>query len=281
MSRESYSTSRLKVQSSGDYSASASRKLPSGHATAGLGLLVTLLVPVWTSNAELFLFLNTLHSPWTDQIWLGLTTLGDGLLLVIILGAFLFVNPRVTVFGLTLLLCASITINLTKILFPTMRPAGILESIHVIGPLLRSGSFPSGHTASVMVAALTVAHFVRSPSAGSIAIGVGVLTSLSRIFVGAHFPRDVIGGMIYALVLFIAFRELVFPKYAHRIPEQPDFSSRIFLAGFVLEVALVIFGMTYYAFRYAESTFVAIAVGLTLLLFIISSWRSRWTRSYS
>jgi membrane-associated phospholipid phosphatase len=255
---------------------------PSGiGASVALCCLTALLVPVWIYNTPLFLCLNGLHSPWTDPVWLGLTTLGDGLILVIIVGAFLVVNPRVTVFGSILLLCSSFSINLVKVVFPTLRPAALLESVHIIGPLLRSGSFPSGHTASSMVAALVVAHFSRSPTVGACAITIGTLTSLSRIFVGAHFPRDVVGGMICALVLFIVFRKFVFPVYEDRIPERPDFSDRLLLAGLAVECVLVLFSMTYYAFHHAESPPVAAGAGLVLLCFVVSGWRWRWTPSSS
>ncbi len=259
-----------------------SARRPSGiGASVTLCCLIALLVPVWIYNTPLFLGLNGLHSPWTDPLWLGLTTVGDGLLLATILGAFLTINPRVTVLGLALVLCASVTINLIKAAFPTLRPVSVLESVHIIGPLLRSGSFPSGHTASSMAAALAVAHFVRSPIVGTAAIGLGILTSLSRIFVGVHFPRDVVGGMICALALFIAFRKFVFPAYENSIPERPDFSSRLLLAGLVLECVLVLFSMTYYAFHHAESPPVAVGLGSLLLCFVVSRWRFRWTPSSS
>lgn len=255
---------------------------PSGiGASIALCCLAILLVPVWIYDTPLFLGLNDLYSPWTDPIWLGLTTVGDGLILVIIVGAFLVVNPRVTVFGSVLLLCASFSINLVKVVFPTLRPAALLESVHVIGPLLRSGSFPSGHTASSLVAALVVAHFSRSPIVGACAIVIGTLTSFSRIFVGAHFPRDVVGGAICALILFIGFRKFVLPAYEDRIPERPDFTDGWLLAGLVLECALILFSITYYAFHHAESPPVAVGVGLVLLCFVISRWRRRWTPSSS
>lgn len=255
---------------------------PSGiGAYVALCCLIALLIPVRIYDGELFLRLNGLHSPWTDPVWLGLTTVGDGLILACIVGAFLVVNPRVTVFGAALLLCASFTINLVKAVVPTMRPAAVLDSVHVIGPLLRSGAFPSGHTASSMVAALVIAHFARSPVVGSCAIGIGILTSLSRIFVGAHFPGDVIGGMICALMLFIAFRQIVIPKFEDRIPDRPDFSHKLFRSGLLLEVALVAFGMTYYAFHHAESPPVAVGIGAVLLVFIAFQSRYRWTRSSS
>lgn len=250
---------------------------------AGVALccLVALLLPVRAYNTELFEVLNGLHSPWTDPVWLGLTTVGDGLMLGIILGAFLVVNPRVTVLGLVLVLAASFTINLIKAIFPTMRPAAVLDSVHVIGPLLRSGAFPSGHTASSMAAALGVAHFQRSPIAGAVAIVLAVLTSLSRIFVGAHFPTDVIGGMICSLALFIAFRRFVFPSYENRIPAVPDFSSRLPQAALALEVALAVFVVTYYAFHHAESPPTAVGVGAGLLFFVALRCRYLWTRSSS
>ena len=105
-----------------------------------IALLCGLLVPVHMHNVPLFKALNGAHSPISDIFWLSMTTLGDGLILGVILGAFLVVNPRITVLGLTLVITSSLVMHGVKLAFPTLRPAALLDNVHVLGPLLRSGS---------------------------------------------------------------------------------------------------------------------------------------------
>ncbi|MEJ5357813.1 MAG: phosphatase PAP2 family protein [Desulfobacterales bacterium] len=59
-------------------------------------------------------------------------------------------------------------------------------------------SFPSGHTAAAFVMAALLGRFcpVLAPAAGLWAAAVG----LSRVYLGVHFPSDVVGGMILGSV---------------------------------------------------------------------------------
>ena len=100
---------------------------------------------------------NGWHSSLADRIWLILTAMGDGLVLGIVVGAFIVKNPRVVAMGIPLLLITSLTVNIIKAVFPSLRPVEMLDAVHVVGPLLRSGSFPSGHAAAAMAAGLSIA----------------------------------------------------------------------------------------------------------------------------
>jgi len=183
-----------------------------------LGLLIAASLPVARYNRPIFSAVNGLHSPWTDQGWLALTTLGDGFILALILGAFLLINPRVTVLGLALMLASSACVHVVKWALPVPRPVEALEWVHVVGPILRHGSFPSGHSASAFAAAMAIAHYWRS-SMGTALVLVGAsLISVSRIFVGAHFPLDVLAGTIFSLTVFLIAIVTVWPWCEERIP---------------------------------------------------------------
>lgn len=235
---------------------------------SALVFLSVALIPVWIFNKPLFSLLNGWNSPHTDPIWLSLTTFGDGLILAIVLGSFLLVNPRVTVMGLVLLLFASLLVNTIKHLFPTLRPVSIMESVHLLGPLLRSGSFPSGHAASAIAATLSIAYFTKSRVWGSCVIAIGVLISLSRIFVGAHFPRDVIGGMICAVALFAIYTSFVWTALEPSIPDRPDFARPSFRILFYVEVAATTYALFIHAPFYAEWSVAAWAASGAVAIFL-------------
>lgn len=58
----------------------------------------------------------------------------------------------------------------------------------------KGGSCPSNHAASAMVISMAIFHI--NSVAGMIAMFVAVLTGLSRVFVGIHYPYDVLIGFV-------------------------------------------------------------------------------------
>ncbi len=242
---------------------------------AALVLLVLLAVPTSLYNQALFRLLNQSHLPLTDLIWLSFTTLGDGLVLGLFAGAFLLKNPRITVLGVILLVGGSAVVHIIKPLVHAARPAAVLETVHVVGPLLRSGSFPSGHAAAAVAFALAVAHYSRSWIGAAVAILFATLVGLSRIFVGAHLPLDVLGGSICALAVFLMVNRFVLPGVERRIPDRPNFSSPRFRLFLALEAALALFTIVVHGQRFAEFPIVAELAGAAVLLVVAYSWGSR------
>jgi membrane-associated phospholipid phosphatase len=234
---------------------------------SALVILSGLLPAAHLYNAPLFRFINGANSPLTDHFWLGITTLGDGLAVCVILGAFLVVNPRVTVVGLVTLALCTPAMHLLKWLFSTPRPVMLIEDAHIIGPLLRSGSFPSGHTSTVVAAAVVVAYYSRSRVVAGMALAWACLVGFSRIFVGAHFPRDVIGGAILALLSFLLVQRYAARMIESRTPEEPFFAGRRFTAMFAIACGADLVLVFVHAPRFAESPTVAASVGLAVLAF--------------
>ncbi|HMK36194.1 MAG TPA: phosphatase PAP2 family protein [Desulfomonilaceae bacterium] len=242
-------------------------------APIALILLTAALIPVRTNNVFLFSLINGYHAPLTDELWLCFTTLGDGLLLGVLLGAFLIVNPRVTVLGIALLVLSSALVHVLKGMLPLPRPVVVLSTVHVVGPLLKSGSFPSGHAAAAMSAGLAIAHFSPSRKAAAVALGMAVLVSLSRVFVAAHFPMDVLGGVICSVLLYVLIGNALWPRIEKFIPDRPRFWSTSFRIALGAEFAAVLFAVTVYAARFAESPPFAVTLGIGILLFLLFGLR--------
>ncbi len=72
------------------------------------------------------------------------------------------------------------------------------DTVTILGDPETSGAFPSGHAAfAVLVAASLMPGASR---ATQLALGVGaILVCLSRVWVGAHFPADVVGGALISI----------------------------------------------------------------------------------
>lgn len=67
-------------------------------------------------------------------------------------------------------------------------------------------SFPSKHASSAMIIALAI--FWINPIVGMVMILLALLTAVSRVFTGVHFPFDILAGIGIALIgglLFLWF----------------------------------------------------------------------------
>ncbi|OGO32606.1 MAG: hypothetical protein A2Z29_05020 [Chloroflexi bacterium RBG_16_56_11] len=85
------------------------------------------------------------------------------------------------------------------------RPFNVLpaDSINLLFYQPTDSSFPS-NLASV-VFAIAVPVFIKSRKAGAVLLGLAVLSSFGRIYIGIHYPLDVLGGAaLGALAGFIA-----------------------------------------------------------------------------
>jgi undecaprenyl-diphosphatase len=86
-------------------------------------------------------------------------------------------------------------------------------------PAHQGKSFPSSHTVNLFAAAMVIAHFHRGW--GAVAFALASLIGYSRIYVGAHWPSDVIpsigiGLLVGAAAVWIVRRGLA--RWASRRP---------------------------------------------------------------
>ncbi len=239
-------------------------------------------LPIEVFDPELFRSLNGAHSPASDALWLGITVIGDGLVLGILLGACLIWNPRVTALGLTLLILSSLFVHVCKAAFPSLRPPELLDSVHVVGPVLRSGSFPSGHAAAGMATALAIAHYLPTGILSVAVLTGGALIGISRVFVGVHFPGDVIAGIIISLTTYALLRATALSRIETLVPDSPIFSSSRFMAFYWLELTVAAYVVIFYAARFEWLSLPVRIIGcLICALLIVKRFRARRSFSYA
>ncbi len=148
-----------------------------------------------------------------DPIVVFISSLGNAGWFWLVLLAVLLCIPRYRRAGMTGLFAVLIGFLITNVLLKNMvariRPYEIVEGLTFLGTQPHDFSFPSGHSTCSMAAAAVL--FARLPKkAGIPLLLLGVLICLSRLYVGVHYPTDVLAGT--AIGLFGAFAALSLTK---------------------------------------------------------------------
>jgi membrane-associated phospholipid phosphatase len=162
-------------------------------------LLVAALLPLvaWQGNVPLFLALNQAAARLPDVLWSDITVLGDTLVAFCVLLLFVRRRPELAMAVLLAALPATLLSHGIKDLADARRPFAMLgDAVHVVGPYLKSGSFPSGHTTTAFVLASVLTLGLRAPLHVAGVVLLASLAGISRVAVGAHWPADVLGGML-------------------------------------------------------------------------------------
>lgn len=161
-----------------------------------VALLLLLRVELAGLDESLFHFFNGLPDLTGPRLWANLTILGDGLVCAVLFLPWIRSHPERVWGGILGALTMFLILRLFKGTWSLPRPLAVLppETLHVIGPGHRRGSFPSGHTATAFLFVGIWALSVRS-RIGSLAILLpGILVGISRMAVGVHWPSDVLAG---------------------------------------------------------------------------------------
>ena len=166
-------------------------------------------------DEAVLLWLNARATPWLTVAALEVTALGAGLVVwtvIAISSVFLWVSRhRYSVALLwTAALGSTLLNSLLKGLFDRPRP----DLFPWRAPYAGQSSFPSGHAMTAMVVYLTLAYLVArlepTPVLRRLTLGftgvVILLIGLSRMYLGVHFPTDVVAGYIagFAWAVFCA-----------------------------------------------------------------------------
>lgn len=134
---------------------------------------------------------SVLDKPMLLFTWLGSATFGLSFVTIItILG-----REQTRIIGLQAMLAlvgSHLVVRLTKNLVGRCRPYLTLPGTRYLAQQWRDCSFPSGHTAASFSLAVLLA--LNFPLLTLPLVTVAGLTGISRMYVGMHYPSDVLGG---------------------------------------------------------------------------------------
>jgi undecaprenyl-diphosphatase len=108
--------------------------------------------------------------------------------------------------GLTLTITDQLSSHVLKEIIGRVRPCHVLENVHMLTDCNTSYSFPSSHAVNIFAAAL----FLAQPlgRAGPVFFGIAAIVAYSRVYIGIHYPFDVVGGAVIGLLIAWPMRRL-------------------------------------------------------------------------
>jgi undecaprenyl-diphosphatase len=136
--------------------------------------------------------------PWLRH-WAPVITQFGGTHCIIACTLLLFLMTRDD--GMILFICAlsHLVVHLLKRIFVRTRPYERSDELELRSAKMHDPSFPSGHTAAAWTLAMQVT--LIWPLAGLLMVPMATLVGWSRIYLGVHFPGDVIVGMLIGVVI--------------------------------------------------------------------------------
>ena len=181
-------------------------------------------------------------SPSLDLLFKGFTFLGDEEFFLIFLPFFYWCADRRTGVSLLVLFLVSAYLNsAAKVLADQPRPFEYDSRVKSI-ITASSGGFPSGHAQSAVVLWGYLAYLYRHKTVwiitGLLIIGI----SLSRIYLGVHFPTDIFGGYVLGVIVLVGFLWLS-PRMASWLAAA-GFGRQIGIA-FILPAILIVISPSY------------------------------------
>ncbi|WP_179232966.1 undecaprenyl-diphosphatase [Paenibacillus rigui] len=189
-------------------------------------------------NYDVFQWINNLadHYDWIDDI-MEFGAQGIVWVMIVLLAVVWFTgrerNQRLVFFA-----CVSTALALLVAgwaISPVIaHPRPFMEhNVHQLIPHAADPSFPSDHATFAFSLAFTV--WFANKRLGRLLIVLAVITGVSRIYVGVHYPADILGGAAVAFVSSLLVRKLtpwIEPAWAISLKLYRKLTSHVpFLSG--------------------------------------------------
>lgn len=188
-------------------------------------------------DTDALLAVNGLHDMFQDALWWMVSAKWSSLLLVLgLVWILLHQNRRHALLVLLMLVLAfaladQISSGLIKHLVERLRPThdpSLGDAVHVVNGY-RGGmyGFVSSHAANAFAAATFLSLVLRRRAVMISLFTWALLQCYSRVYLGVHYPGDILGGLIVGIIVgWLVWRLMLWIQQRWRLPKgrytRPD-----------------------------------------------------------
>lgn len=236
--------------------------------------------PLQQWGVDLVITIQQIHGPLLDGIFRAITFMGEEEFYLLLLPIFFWcvdsrLGARVTIL---LLLSSYLNVGL-KDLFQQPRPFDLEPGVKLSDA--EGYGLPSNHSQSAVVVWGGIADWARKTWLWVVAIMLMVLMGFSRIYLGVHFPTDVLAGWVIGAILLIIYL-VIQPRIEKRLVRL-NLGLQILLAFGVPLVLLLIHPVKNTIA--AMATLAGVGIGLALMKRYVSfnprgHWQQRTVRFF-
>ncbi|MCB0209914.1 MAG: VanZ family protein [Anaerolineae bacterium] len=210
---------------------------------------------------------QNLSNPILDQAVLTITW--AGLIFLPALGLSLWITDQQRHIGQAILTaCAASVVFAVAFQFLSLRTGP--ENVRLVQGGFSLLAFPSGYTAMAFSVAIIIILAYRRWDWSLLAVGGAIFIAFSRIYLGLHYPSDILGGVVLGSAIGAACYAII-----GELPNRWDWLlwPQIALAALVTEMAyLGILPLYVVQWPYADKVFHFLLFGL------IAFWLNLWFR---
>lgn len=151
---------------------------------------------------EILRTIQQIHNPFFDTFFELVTILGEEIVLVPVLALVYWTLNKKLGEKIGYIVLTSVMLNaILKGFFNLDRPIGE-EGIRSLRPETATGkAFPSGHSQGAATAGATISYYLKKRWVTILAIIVVALVGFSRLYLGVHYPKDVIAGLVFGVIM--------------------------------------------------------------------------------
>ncbi|NLJ70703.1 MAG: phosphatase PAP2 family protein [Clostridiaceae bacterium] len=181
----------------------------------------------------LYFFQKITEHPLLDKFFIFYTSLGNKGYLWIAIGLILIFFKKTRKTGILLLISLLISHLLNTLVLKTLidrpRPYEVLPNVRMVIGKVDETSFPSGHSATAFGSAFVI--FLRERGwLRWTALAMAILMAFSRLYVGVHYPSDVLAGSIVGILIatgVVFLEQRISQKYNQKLKQKRNRNNSI------------------------------------------------------